>query len=145
MNAIPWKQKIHFLSNSLGYIFKIYYILGSNYSLGNSTIYELYIPRFLVTISNKNMEYNESKNKIIECLNIMICCCCSVTHSCPTLCNPVDCSTPGFPVIHYLLQFVQTLKKHQKTIPIITSHICHYCKIYSLKYISKLENINWIN
>ena len=26
----------------------------------------------------------------------------SVTQSCPTLCNPMDCSTPGFPV-HYQL------------------------------------------
>ena len=25
-------------------------------------------------------------------------CCCSVAQSCPTLCNPMDCSTPGFPV-----------------------------------------------
>ena len=24
--------------------------------------------------------------------------CCSVAKSCPTLCNPMDCSTPGFPV-----------------------------------------------
>ena len=24
----------------------------------------------------------------------------SVTHSCPTLCNPMDCSTPGLPVHH---------------------------------------------
>ena len=24
--------------------------------------------------------------------------CCSVTQSCPILCNPMDCSTPGFPV-----------------------------------------------
>jgi len=27
---------------------------------------------------------------------------CSVTQSCPTLCNPVDCSMPGFPVLHHL-------------------------------------------
>ena len=27
---------------------------------------------------------------------------CSVTQSCPTLCNPMDCSTPVFPVLHYL-------------------------------------------
>ena len=33
---------------------------------------------------------------------------CSVTQSCPTLCNPMDCSTPGFPVLHYLLEFAQT-------------------------------------
>ena len=24
------------------------------------------------------------------------------------LCDPMDCSTPGFPVLHYLLEFVQT-------------------------------------
>ena len=34
--------------------------------------------------------------------------CCSVTQSCPTLCNPMNCSTPGFPVLHYLPEFVQT-------------------------------------
>ena len=27
---------------------------------------------------------------------------CSVAKLCPTLCNPMDCSTPGFPVLHYL-------------------------------------------
>ena len=26
----------------------------------------------------------------------------SVAQSCPTLCNPMDCSTPGFPLLHYL-------------------------------------------
>ena len=26
-----------------------------------------------------------------------------VTKSCPSLCDPVDCNTPGFPVLHYLL------------------------------------------
>ena len=28
--------------------------------------------------------------------------------SCPTLCDPVDCSTPGFPVHHQLLEFTET-------------------------------------
>ena len=28
--------------------------------------------------------------------------------SCPTLCDPMDCSTPGFPVLQYLLEFAQT-------------------------------------
>ena len=32
----------------------------------------------------------------------------SVTQSCPTLCNPLDCSTPGFPVHHQLLELAQT-------------------------------------
>ena len=43
------------------------------------------------------------------------CCCfqppvhfCSVAQSCPTLCNPMDCSTPGFPVHHQLPELTQT-------------------------------------
>ena len=32
----------------------------------------------------------------------------SVTQSCPTLCDPMDCSTPGFPVHHKLLELTQT-------------------------------------
>ena len=35
-------------------------------------------------------------------------CCCSVTRSCPTLYNPMDCSTPGFPILHSLSEFAQT-------------------------------------
>ena len=35
-------------------------------------------------------------------------CCCSVTKSCPTLCHPMNCSTPGLPVLHHLLEFGQT-------------------------------------
>ena len=34
--------------------------------------------------------------------------CCSVTKLCPTLCDPMDCSMPGFPVSHYLLEFAPT-------------------------------------
>ena len=34
------------------------------------------------------------------CVYICICCCCSVVKSCPTLCNPRDCSMPGSPVLH---------------------------------------------
>ena len=32
----------------------------------------------------------------------------SVTRSCPTLCDPMDCSTPGLPVHHQLPEFTQT-------------------------------------
>ena len=32
----------------------------------------------------------------------------SVTQSCPTLCDPVNCSTPGLPVHHQLPEFTQT-------------------------------------
>ena len=33
--------------------------------------------------------------------------CFSVTKSCPTLCDSTDCSTPGFPVLHNLLESAQ--------------------------------------
>ena len=32
----------------------------------------------------------------------------SVAQSCPTLCHPMDCSTPGFPVHHQLPELAQT-------------------------------------
>ena len=35
-------------------------------------------------------------------------CCCSVTRSCLTLCDPMNSSTPGFPVLHCLPEFAQT-------------------------------------
>ena len=32
----------------------------------------------------------------------------SVAQSCPTLCDPMDCNMPGFPVHHQLPEFAQT-------------------------------------
>ena len=39
---------------------------------------------------------------------VRLCCCCSVAKSCPTLCNPMGCSTPDFLVLRYILEFAQT-------------------------------------
>ena len=36
------------------------------------------------------------------------CCCCSVTQSCLTLCDPMDCSLPGLPVLHHLQELAQS-------------------------------------
>ena len=38
---------------------------------------------------------------------LKVCCCFSVSKSCPTLCNSMDCSTPGFPVLHRFREFAQ--------------------------------------
>ena len=51
---------------------------------------------------------NQDKKRVfsyspVRCLQFR-----SVIQSCPTLCNPVDCSTPGFPVLYYLPEFTQT-------------------------------------
>ena len=39
---------------------------------------------------------------------LYVCCCCSVAQSCPTLCDPMDCSMPVFPVLYHLPEFAQT-------------------------------------
>ena len=46
-----------------------------------------------------------SMMKLVSMLYLF--CCCAVTQSCLTLCNPMDCSTPGFSVLHHL-PYVQT-------------------------------------
>ena len=34
-------------------------------------------------------------------------CCCSLAKSCLTLCNPMNCCMPSFPVLHHLPEFAQ--------------------------------------
>ena len=49
---------------------------------------------------------------------------CSVAKSCPTLCNPMDCSTPGFSVLHFswsLLKFMSI----ELVIPSNRLILCH--------------------
>jgi len=50
----------------------------------------------------------KSKYKNYAFLCSFSCCCFSVAKSCLTLCDRMDHSTPGFPVLHYLLEFTQT-------------------------------------
>ena len=45
----------------------------------------------------------------------------SVSQSCPTLCGPMDCSTPGLPVHHQLPEFTQ-IQVHQVGDAIQPSH-----------------------
>ena len=45
---------------------------------------------------------------IMQSLLGRFCCCCSVAKLCLTLCDPMNCSTPGLPVLHYLSKFAQT-------------------------------------
>ena len=43
--------------------------------------------------------------------------CCSVTESCLTLRDPMDCSIPGFPVSHYLLEFFPSMQSTSWEMP----------------------------
>ena len=53
---------------------------------------ELYVSSWNSTVNNLSMKLQFS----------------SVAQLCLTLCHPMDCSTPGFPVLHRLPEFVQT-------------------------------------
>ena len=40
--------------------------------------------------------------------SLIVCCCChSVAKLCLTFCNPMECSMPNSPVLHYLSEFAQ--------------------------------------
>ena len=78
----------------------------------------------------------------MECALGEMDCCCSVANSCPSLCDPMDCSTPGFPVIHYLPEFAQT-HVHWVSNPIQPSHLLlHLLHLPSIfpasKYFTKI-------
>ena len=51
-------------------------------------------------------------------------CCCSVIQLCLTLCDPMDCSMSGVPVLHYLLEFAKT---HAIELMMSSKHLilCH--------------------
>ena len=51
-------------------------------------------------------------------------CCGSATKSCPAVCDPMDCSTPGFPVHHQLLEPAQ-LMSIESVIPSNHLILCH--------------------
>ena len=85
------------------------------------------------TIENtKNARYNTLKNTFLQKIynwsgvkgnfdfrqifpkiekqesTILFICCRWVPQACPMFSDPMDCSTPGFPVLHYLLEFTHT-------------------------------------
>ena len=55
--------------------------------------------------SEKNLETNENKNTTFQNPSVQFS---SVAQSCPTLCDPMNCSMPGLPVHHHLPEFTQT-------------------------------------
>ena len=61
-------------------------------------------------------------------LRVLCWCClcsCSVTKLCLILCNLMNCSIPGFPVLHYLPEFAQT---HSIGTVMLSNHLilCHF-------------------
>ena len=64
---------------------------------------ETYIPP--LKRSDNKVHFIGSVSSIV--FSILVYCCCSVAQSYPTLCTPMDCSMPGFPVFHHFLELAQ--------------------------------------
>ena len=56
--------------------------------------------------------------------------CCSVSALCPTPCDPVDCSTPGFPFPYHLPDFAQILLSIESVMP--SNHLSLCCPLLFL-------------
>ena len=54
-----------------------------------------------------------------------------VTNSCPTLCDPMECSTPVFPVLHYLPSFLK-LMSIESVMPSNHLILCHPLLLLSI-------------
>ena len=70
-------------------------------------MYEVYFFRML----SREMEVKNSyKNFILKDFKILLTCChcCSVSKSCLILFDPIECSTPGFLILHYLPEYAHT-------------------------------------
>ena len=65
---------------------------------------------------------------VCECVCVCVCvfCCCSVTKSCLALRDPMDCSMPGFPVLHHYLESAQ-VHVHWICDAIQTPHLLYIC------------------
>ena len=80
--------------------------------------------------------------------------CSSVIQSCPTLCDPIDCSTPGFSVLHHLPELAQVhwvgdaiQPSHPLSSPPppafnLSQHQGHFPWVSSLHQVSKLLELN---
>ena len=65
-----------------------------------------------VLISKRSFQLLKCMRRVnlgLDCIFNDICCCYSVAKSFLTLCDPMNCSTPGFPDPHYLPEFAQLL------------------------------------
>ena len=72
-------------------------------------------------------------------LSFVIVACCLVSKPCLTLCHPMDCSKPGFSVLHYLPELFQThvywvnnaIQPSHSSCPILLSSVFPSIKVFS--------------
>ena len=104
----PWKSIMLFYKRwkLTQYIFILRFLcdLEDMFATSENGIYFEHIMCFKILIIEKQNGQNTYK-KIYKYWND---CCCSVTKSCPTLCDFMNCSISDSLVLHYLPKFVLT-------------------------------------
>ena len=96
------------------YIFLKLYFHGKAYCYKYSSVY--------MSVSNSQSIPPSYPSPLVMVPNVYLSsssslCCCSAAHSCLTLCDPMDCSTPGLPAIlqcHNFLSFYTFMRFSQK-------------------------------
>ena len=84
----------------------------------------------ILRVENRCVKINRARSNLLHYLNIVAFLFLtsvqfsSVAQLCPTLCDPMNCSTPGLPDHHQLPEFTQT-HVHQVRDAIQPSHLCH--------------------
>ena len=66
---------------------------------------------------------------------ICCCCCCSITKSCPTLWDPMDCSMSGLSDLHHLLECSNLLKLMPIESVMPSNHLILCCSLLLLPLI----------
>ena len=82
---------------------KIWWIFGTRCQVGGQWLCFVY-PKTIV--SELEVKDESGLHRVYICINSVQFR--SVTQSCLTLCDPMNCSTPGLPVHHQLPEFTQT-------------------------------------
>ena len=60
------------------------------------------------------------------------CCCCSVALSCPTLCDSMGCSKPGFPIHQYLYHYPGVFSNDTHWVDDVIEHLMLCCTLLLL-------------
>ena len=69
--------------------------------------------------------------------------CWSVTHSCLTLCNTLNCSSPGFPVLYHCSEFAQT-PVHWVSVAIQPTHPLSYPSLPAISLSQHQDVFQWV-
>ena len=77
-------------------------------------------PFFTEHIETNRKNFLHFQSPAIDCMLVspqMHICCRSVPQACPTLCDPMDCSMPGFPVLHCISWSLLKLRSTELVMP----------------------------